>query len=492
MKNFISFPDEALNYSIFDRFTEIARKFPDKCAIKSGSTSTTYKQLLESSYPIATEICSAVWPNTPIALLLPQGPQFISGMLGCLAAGTPYVPLDINYPVERLRLMLEVAKPALIITNKDGEEFAKSICGKDCKVLTTETLRVAFALTPRANSKSHAYLLFTSGSTGKPKGVLECHQNILHNVLRQTNSFFITADDHQSLLYTCGVYGGARDIFSAILNGATLFHYDIEAEGYEKIGSWMRESQISIYCSVATIYRYLTQYISNPTDVASVRIVKLGGEASRKSDIETFQKLFSDECIFYTGLASTETGTICQFPIRKGTPINDELLPLGQAVTGMKVHLLDLNGNTVPALTAGEIVIESEYISLGYFAQPEQTAEKFFLKDGRRYYRMGDIGRYDEKGCLWHCGRGDQLIKIRGNRIELNEVESAFLAQRELIDSIVLVRKRPDGEDYLAAIMFQGLVVRSMLCRSEIELQARFLYLWFRRKSYVSINYPER
>ena len=449
---FQPFPESALEHSIFDRFQEIVEKFPNKCAIKSEGGNVTFGDLFKDASAITTKILASITANTPIALLLPQGPKFIAGMFGCLGAGNPYVPLDKNYPLDRLKLMIEVSKPAMLITTRELEEFARSFCLNKVPIVIYDDLKPPESIPRwRGIPSSHAYLLFTSGSTGKPKAVLDCQRNILHNVLRQTNSFFITSDDRQTLLYTCGVYGGARDIFCALLNGATLYHYDIEKTGYTRIGSWIQENQITIYCSVATIFRYLSQYLKDKKEVESVRIIKLGGEASRKSDIEIFKNLFSDECLFYTGLASTETGTVCQYPVRKETVIDGELLPLGSPAIGMKVHVWDSDRKPVSQGEIGEIVVESPYLSLGYYNLPEQTDQKFFTRNGSRFYKIGDLGRYDAKGCLWHCGRGDQQVKIRGNRIELGEVESAFLAQPELADVVVTVFKNGDGENMLAA-----------------------------------------
>lgn len=452
MTNPILFPTHALDQSIFHRFQEMVSKFPDKCAVKSADESVTYAELLKKSQAIAHRILTETISKKPIALLLPQGPQFISGMFGCLTAGTPYVPLDKNYPVERLQLMVEVAQPTMVFTNREMEFLARAICGDLAKIILIEDLQSPpVPITGQATPDSHAYLLFTSGSTGRPKAVLECHRNILHNVLRQTNSFFITSDDKQTLLYTCGVYGGARDIFCALLNGATLCHYDIEKIGYAHIGSWIKENQITIYCSVATIFRYLSQYMKHQDEFKSVRIIKLGGEASRKSDIETFKQIFADHCVFYTGLASTETGTISQYPIYKNTVISGEMIPLGSPAIGMKVHVLGEDGIPVPTGEVGQIVVESEFLSLGYYNQPEQSAQKFFELNGSRFYKIGDLGRYDANQCLWHSGRGDAQIKIRGNRIELNEVETAFLTNPELADSLVTTYKNSEEEVLLVA-----------------------------------------
>lgn len=450
MKPFTLFPYAAVNASISDRFHSIVEQFPDKCAIHSEAGATSYAELLDKSNRIAFALCNEA-EQSPVGLLLPQGPEFIAGMFGCLAAAMPYAPLDSSYPVSRLKLMIEVVKPAVLITNKSNFALAESIKLERTKVIKIEDLPKTNLNISRGSAESPAYILFTSGSTGKPKGVLDLHKNVLHNVLRQTNSFFYDADDRQSLLYTCGVYGGARDIFCAILNGATLFHYDIEKSGYTKLGPWVKHHKISIYCSVATIFRYLSQYLNDPTEVESIRIIKLGGEASRRSDVSIFKKLFSEKCLFYTGLASTETGTVCQFPITQKTQNNDELLPLGYPAIDTKIVLSLSNGQRAPQGEIGEILIDSDYLSVGYFCDPDQTAKKFISLEGRRLYRTGDLGRIDANGCLWHCGRGDKQVKIRGNRVELAEVESALLRVDHVNDAVVVAESDQTGEASLIA-----------------------------------------
>ncbi len=467
----IPFPESALNQSIIHRFEYIASKFGTKNALVTEQGEFTYNHLLQLSLPLRSFLQKTTVPGQPVALLLPQGHLFISGMLGCLAAANPYCPIDSKYPLQRIQLMLEVVNPIFMIACKETADLAHQVCGDRVEVVLIEDLKQTTAAPIRADADSFAYLLFTSGSTGRPKAVLDCHRNILHNVLRQSNSFFFTSDDCQSLLYTSGVYGGARDIFCSTLNGATLCHYDIEKNGYGNVGDWLEKSKVTIYCSVSTIFRYAAQSIVREAQVKNIRIIKLGGEASRKSDIDIFKKYFSKSCIFYTGLASTETGTACQYPVYSDSKVESALLPLGRPVTDMRILIRGDDGQFLTRGETGEIVVESRYLSLGYFQNDEQTALKFINEDGKRYYRTGDLGKIDSDGCLWHCGRGDSQIKIRGNRIELGEVEAAFLSQSEVADVVVMARKDGQGEDHLVTYVVAkvGRVLDQLSLRKKIE-----------------------
>ncbi|HEU0033959.1 MAG TPA: AMP-binding protein [Kofleriaceae bacterium] len=451
--SFVRFEDADVEQTIYDRFSRLATRDPDRPAIVQRAGTTTYGALDARARAVAARIAERCPAGAVVALLLEQGERFVAGMLGCLAAATPYVPLDASYPEARLERMLAVARPRLLIASETTRALAHRLADGRCDVMSIDTLAAAdpAVRVQRATPSSPAYILFTSGSTGAPKGVVECHRNILHNVLRQTNSFRISRDDRQTLLYTCGVYGGARDIFTTLLNGASLHHYDLLVDGYSGFGAWVARHQISLYCSVTSVFRQLMRHARRRDDFASIRIAKLGGEATRRSDVATFRRWFPATSTLYTGLASTETGTVCQHAITSTTPATDAVLPLGLPVPGMTVRLVSPTGDTVTT-GVGEIVVESHYLALGYHGDADATAKKFvLLADGRRAYRTGDLGRYAPDGALIHCGRGDRQIKIRGNRIELAEVEAQVLAHPEVEDAIVVAQPDRHGDDMLVA-----------------------------------------
>jgi phthiocerol/phenolphthiocerol synthesis type-I polyketide synthase C len=307
---------------------------------------------------------------------------------------------------------------------------------------------------PKVLPNDRAYVLFTSGSTGNPKGVVHTHESVLHNVFRHVRTFGITTEDRLTLLYPCSVYGGIRDIFNALLTGAALYHYPLRDLGYADLAEWIRTNAITIYCSVATVFLHFARSLAADEKLTSLRVVKLGGEATHFRHVDAFRQVCAASCALYSGLGSTETGMTCAYPVKQDTSVSGRTVPLGFPVDGVEILLVDPQGKVVPDGDVGEIVIRSRYLAAGYHSEPELTAKVFAadpdISDSRRY-STGDLARRDASGCLEYCGRKDRQVKIRGNRVELQEVETALLTHANVRDAAVIPTPNEDGEQTLVA-----------------------------------------
>jgi acyl-coenzyme A synthetase/AMP-(fatty) acid ligase/thioesterase domain-containing protein/acyl carrier protein len=358
--------------------------------------------------------------------------------------------------------MLGDSGAIVIVTNSASLTAAYGLAGEEHQVINLDEIADDLSednLCLPIASSSLAYILYTSGSTGNPKGVVQSHRNVLHNTMRHTNAYCICSDDRQSLLYTSSVYGGQRDMYNALLNGASLHIYSVKVDGIFGLADWIINNEISIYCSVATIFRQFSETLTGCESFDSVRLIKLGGEATYKREVDAYKKYFSPDCIMHCGLGSTETGMVRSFYINKSTPINGNTVPLGYPVDDMEVLLLDEVGKPVIAGNIGEIAIKSRYIALGYWRNPELTQKVFKVdpEDGDvRTYFTGDLGIIHPDGCLEHRGRKDFQIKIRGNRVEVSEVEMALLAQGTIKDVVIVGWKDPQGIDKLVAYLVSG------------------------------------
>jgi thioesterase domain-containing protein len=280
------------------------------------------------------------------------------------------------------------------------------------------------------------------------------HRTLVHNALRHKEAFQITPADRQTLLYSCSVYGGIRDILNALLSGASLHTFNVRKRGVQPLADWLLRSRISIYCSVATVFRQLAATLTSREQFPDLRLVKLGGEASHRNDIELFRTHFAPTCRLHCGLGSTETGVVRHFFIDPNTHIDGEAVPLGYAIADMDVVLLNEQGTPVGRGEIGEIVVRSRFIARGYWRRPDLNEQLFGCdpEDARiRTYRTGDLGVLRADGCLEHRGRKDGQIKIRGNRVEVAEVECALRSLKEVAHAAVVVRLDKGGENYLAA-----------------------------------------
>lgn len=431
----------------------------DRLAVRTDSVELTYSELniLANRQAHALRALN-VRSEQPVAILLGQGAAFIGALLGVLKAGGCFVPLDLDNPPGRNLQMLVDSGARVLMTSSEHLAEARGIAAGCCEVLDVDHVSGGESRNPEVSvAADHlACILFTSGSTGMPKGVMHDHRTLVHNALRHREAFRITPDDRQTLLYTCSVYGGIRDILNALLSGASLHTFGVRKRGVGRLAQWLLASRITIYCSVATVFRQLADTLTSREVFADLRVVKLGGEASHRSDVELFRARFPASCVLHCGFGSTETGVACHFFIDTHTCIKRDAVPLGYPATDMEVLLLDGNGEQVAAGNIGEIVIRSRFISRGYWQRPELN-EGVFGCDQRdphiRTYRTGDLGIFRADGCLEHRGRKDGQVKIRGNRIEIAEVEMALRSLPGVSHAAAIARRDEQAESYLVAYL---------------------------------------
>ncbi len=443
--------------SIVQRFEAQVQRNPDRLAIRSTHGQLTYAELNTLANQRAHALLERnLPPDQPVALLLEQGAAYVSALLGTLKAGLCYVPLDPANPPARNAQMLQDCGARCLVSSAGHIELARSIAREGTAILNVDELpRRAPSENPRValSGDALAYVLYTSGSTGRPKGVVMDHRSVVHNVARHTQAFGITPEDRQTLLYTCSVYGGTRDIFNALLNGASLHTFPVKQLGVAGLSQWLRDSRITIYCSVATVFRQFVATLEGPERFPSLRLIKLGGEATHRRDVELYREHFPSSCVLHCGLGSTETGVVRHYFVDQHTDIS-KAVPLGYPIDDVEVMLLDEQGAPVSPGEVGEIVIRSRYIARGYWRRPDLNST-VLVTDARdpqiRLYRSGDLGVLRADGCLEHRGRKDFLVKVRGNRVELGEIESALRELDGIAHAAVAARLDRRNHNYIVA-----------------------------------------
>ncbi|MGB0383636.1 MAG: amino acid adenylation domain-containing protein, partial [Ardenticatenaceae bacterium] len=471
-----------MEQSIPSRFAEQVRKYTHNIALKTKRYEWTYQQLNERANHIAQAIVDLISEAGRIALLFEHDAPMIAGMLGALAAGKTYVPLDPLYPRERLLYILEDSQAQAIVTNNQNLAYARQLSKGTLQVINLDSAS-PISGRPKANNieglggverrvareaDQLAYILYTSGSTGQPKGVMQTHRNVLHFMRTYTNNLHISAQDKLTLLSSYSFDAAIMDIFGALLNGATLYPFDLKQNSLQELVEYLIEEEITIYHSTPTVYRHVINTLTGDEPFRNLRLIVMGGEAVYKPDVESYKKHFSDECLFVNGLGPTESTVTLQYFINKETELTRHAVPVGYPVDKTEILLLDKAGqesNTQGAGSIyGEIAIRSEHVALGYWRKEEKSAAVFLddwpspltprlrsplgvpiLGEGnperrrKRLYRMGDLGRYLPDGSLEFVGRKDTQVKIRGYRIELGEVESALSQHPAVSENAVIL-----------------------------------------------------
>ncbi|MCH8064039.1 MAG: AMP-binding protein, partial [Chloroflexi bacterium] len=455
--NFVGFDRDALNRSIPDRFEKMVRMYPDRVAVKTDSHEFTY----DSLNGLANRIAHAVMEKRgegaePVALMLDHDAPVIGAIMGLLKTGKFFVPMNPSLPRRRLEYMLEDSQAVLMLTDAKNLPLARELVQEGFELINVDELdeslspdNVGLPIPPDA----YAYLLYTSGTTGEPKAVVQDHVNAIHDIIVRTSPFHICSEDRLTLL-TFGTGSAMKNIFTSLLNGAALYPMNVAEKGLAHFADWLIKERVTIYISGSPLFRHFVDTLTGEEGFPDIRLIRLGSDTLTKRDVELYRKHFASDCVLVNGLASTEAGTQGLYFMDKETEIHGNTVPVGYAVEGKEILLLDDEGNEVGSGQMGEITVRSRYLSPGYWRRPDLT-QAAFTEDpdaaGERTYRTGDMGTKLPDGCLLHQGRKDFQVKIRGYTVALSEVEKALLDLEYVKRCVVTTREDGPNDKRLVA-----------------------------------------
>jgi amino acid adenylation domain-containing protein len=457
---FVAFTKEDLEQSIPARFEKIVRQFPNRVAIKTKNETLTYNELNQTANRLVGAIrarCGA--QQEPIALLLEHGADIIAAILGVLKAGKIYVVLDANDSNRKNASILEDSQAPLVVSNDRNMSLLNDLLQPRRPMLNIDEISPNHSgenLGLSVSAGNLAYIMYTSGSTGKPKAVTQSHRNVLYNTMVSTNGLHYCAEDRFTLLHFCGNGSSINHLFGALLNGGALFRFDVRTEGVTVVPRHVAEERITIYHSIPALFRQFVAGITGSEDFSELRVLTLSGEAATKRDVELYKKYFSSNCVFVHRLGSREVATVFFHVIDKATQMPGNLVPVGTAVDGIKVTLVDEDDRQVDCNEVGEIVVRSRYLSPGYWRDPDLTQATFLPAEengDERIYRTGDLGRLRPDGFFEKLGRKDSRVKIRGYRFEITEVETVLRDIDSIENAVVIAVDDQHGEQRLVAFI---------------------------------------
>lgn len=445
---------EDVESSIPARFEKIARLHPHRIAVKSALRELSYSELNTAANRIANNL-RAGWGEIaePVGLLCPKSVGFVVGMLGIQKAGKIAVPVDPAFPSARLATLFQDMHAHVVVCEEETVALAKRFAGELESLNIDECHGVEnFENPPAMNPPdSIACIFYTSGSTGLPKGVMETHRNLLYLAMRETNDFHICHEDKLTLVASSG-----RDVFRALLTGAAIHPVDMRQQGFGALVRLLREQGITILNCVTSVFRNTLRSLSSGEQFPSLRLIKLTGEPLYKNDFELYRRHFSDACVLVNSYGPNEAGPSTRFLMDKASVIESSMVPVGYAVPGKEIILVDEAGTPVKLGDPGEIVVRSRYLSAGYWNKAEQTRDAFpgdLSNPQVRRYACGDIGVLRADGCLLYWGRKDTHVKIRGNKVDLAAVEVALLNFETLKEAAVAVLDDGSGDPRLVAYL---------------------------------------
>ena len=431
---FVEFKKEEIEQSIPVRFEKIVAEYPHGLAVKDGDRTYSYKELNGAANRIAWAVMERFGTeNEPLAVMLEHGATAIVAILGVLKAGKILVVLDAANPKRRIAGILENSGAVGVLTNTANLPLAGALVETAHRVLNVDILGCSFSTENVGLSLSPdriAQILYTSGSTGQPKGVVWDCRLLLHHAMSAINACHFCFGDRLSLLFNPGSTAFPQSVLRAVLAGAALFPFDVQYHGCADLGPWLVREKITVYRSFASTFRGFVDSLSGNEQFPDLRLIQVGGEPASKRDVERYREHFSADTLLMDLYGSTETGEIGSFFIDRHTEITENIIPVGSSSRDKEILLLDDEGKPVGPGEVGEIFVRSRYLAQGYWKDPELTREKF-LQDAntgeKRTYRTGDLGRVLSGGGFVHLGRKDSLVKIRGYRIGMTEIELALL-----------------------------------------------------------------
>jgi amino acid adenylation domain-containing protein len=409
---------------IHARFAAQARFAPDAVALSSARGTLTYGQLDALSASLATRLTQGVLTG----ILATRGPRLVVAMLACARAGAPFVVLDLAYPKPRLRKMLDICRPVLLLEAGAAPDDLSDLPRLAVSLTPSETTPAAL---PTVDPDAPAYLLFTSGSTGEPKCVAVSHHPLVNFVGWQERTFDLGADDRFTLLSGLSHDPVLRDVFTPLSLGASLHMPDqdtLTAPG--GLADWFAQVRPTAAHMTPPLGQLLTAG-KGQAALPDLRHVFWGGDVLRRSLVDAVTAL-APNCESVNFYGATETPQATAFHRVPRHADGEERLPIGRGIDGFEVVVVDETGTEV---ADGAVVIRSSFLTLGLVREGRLPAPAApTLQD----YATGDLGQRGADGAVTVRGRQDDQVKIRGYRVEMAEITATALRAPYLSQAVTL------------------------------------------------------
>lgn len=441
---------------IHELFEEQVERTPDNIAVVFDGMQLTYEELNKRANSLAQTLREkGVKPDSIVAMIMECSLEMIVGIIAILKAGGAYLPIDPEYPEDRIKYTLEDSKPNIVLTQLKYIGNIKV----NAEILNLEDER-AYAkkemnLKNVNIQRDLAYIIYTSGTTGKPKGVMIEHKNVVRLLFNEKMQFDFNNNDIWTMFHSYCFDFSVWEMYGALLYGGKLILISKDkarvAEEYLKI---LKEEQVTVLNQIPTpFYNLMNEELNYNTKELQLRYIIFGGEALKPEMLKGWIKKYPEtKLINMYGI--TETTVHVTYKNIAEEDINAKISNIGKPLPTILTYIMDKNLKLQPIGVPGEICIGGSGVARGYLNKPELTKEKFVYnpyKRKERIYRSGDLARILENGEIEYLGRIDNQVKIRGFRIEIGEIESQLLRIQSIRESIIIEKEDNNGCKYLCA-----------------------------------------
>lgn len=444
-------------------------KYRDSIAIEYGDRHIRYPKLKSNADAIRRKILSYIQEQKPVVgVFLEDRVEYISSIIGLLFADCIFAPLDYHLPDRRLASLIQSASIKYILTHSRSVKRVQEIC--QLAHITLEVVVIDESITNEGKEEAvneikydcqdPIYIFFTSGSTGLPKAILGKNESLLHFVETEINMLNIREGTRVSQFAAMGFDAILRDIFVPLLSGGTICipeRREIILDG-TKLREWIHQANVNIIHCTPSIFKLMNSQV-NHNSYPQLKYVLMAGEAIKPSDLKKWYSCIGERVQLVNLYGATETTMVKVVYFIKPEDSELKTIPVGKAMAEARVYILDEKLDECEKGVVGEICIETPYMTLGYYNDEQLTKQKFVkhqLKQGEivKIYRTGDLGRALMDGNIECLGRMDRQIKIRGNRIELAEIESHLSNYPSILDCVVHYFPTDEAESGLLAAYY--------------------------------------
>ncbi|MFD5701473.1 amino acid adenylation domain-containing protein [Streptomyces lasiicapitis] len=462
----------------------VAAACPDAVAVTGPGGALSYRELTERARAVAGGLAAAgVRRGDLVAVVARRGVDLVTGLLGAMAAGAAYVPVDPELPLDRIAHLIRDSGCWNALTahlTDDDAPVLDLLAEEDITVCTVDDAASATGAVPqRADGDDLAYLIYTSGSTGTPKGVGVSHHNLLAYLKASATVVEPTAQDVVAVRSTFTFDLSVWELFAGLVAGARihLVPGDVAPDA-QQLHAHLRDEGVTMLATTPTIAQELAAVDGTPDTGGAplgLRALLLAGEEvvpARFAD--WFDGPSARDCKVFNWYGPTEATVLMTVSELTAEVTRRQRAPIGGPVPGSTIWVLDEDLQPVPPGSAGELYIGGVQVAQGYWRRPGLTGERFIPDPfsgvpGARLYRTGDRARHRADGQLEFLGRFDNQIKLRGHRIELGEVESVLLEHPRVSDCTVVVHGAGGASPRLVAYVVPD---GAGLDRSELRTQA--------------------